>query len=108
MAAGRSYSGVRNAVRRGALPARREAGRWWVAPADLAAWRRPPPPVAGPIDPAALYRRADAARLSGVTRQAVHQALAVGRLPAVATPKGRRVRGADVLAYWPPNREGTS
>jgi Helix-turn-helix domain len=103
-AVGMSRTGVRGAMARGRLPARWEAGRWFVAPADLAAWRQQRAPVVGPIDPAALYRPSDAARLVGVTKQAVHQAIRLGRLPTGATPEGKRVRGADVLACWPPKR----
>jgi hypothetical protein len=73
-------------------------GPWLIAPEDLAAWRQGAAPIPGPVDPAALYRLAEAAKLVGVMKQAVHPALRVGRLPAVATTEGRRVRGFDVLA----------
>jgi excisionase family DNA binding protein len=86
-------------IRRGALPAAWAGGRWLIDPKDLAAWRRAKAPVGGPDRPAARYRMAEAARILGVSRQAVHQAVREGRLKAVATADGTRIRGADLLEW---------
>jgi transcriptional regulator with XRE-family HTH domain len=102
-AVGFSRGAVRGAMARGRLPARWEAGRWFVAPADLAAWRaraEAEPPV-GPLDPDGWYRMAEAAKLVGVTRQAVFNAVLDGRLRAAETAEGTRVRGSDLLAWKP-------
>lgn len=44
------------------------------------------------------YRPVEAARLVGVSRQAVAGAITAGRPRAVETPDGKRVRGADLIA----------
>ena len=95
---GVAYDTVRRAVEAGRLRATRDGRRWAIRGGDLAAWAGRAVPAAG-IDPGGRYTQAEAARLVGLSRQAVHNALAAGTLAAVDTVRGRRVRGADLLAW---------
>ena len=92
---------MRGAIRDGRLRASVVHGLWVVDPDDLAAWRRSVEggPVAEDIDPYGLYRVADAAKVLGVSRQRLYQLAKAGRLPLVETPHGKRVRGADLVAW---------
>jgi excisionase family DNA binding protein len=98
---------VRAAICSGALLATRAGRGFRIAGTDIIAWRhasaptratRPPDP-AGSIDPGRLYAPAAAARLVGVSRQAVSQAIRVGKLAAFDGGDGAWVQGADLLAW---------
>jgi DNA-binding XRE family transcriptional regulator len=102
-AAGVTSQTVRAATRSGALPVRWEAGQRLIDPADLAAWRgrRKQTPTIGPVRSTGVYRMAEIARLLGVSRQAVYQAVSRGWLEAIETDDGPRIYGADLLDWRP-------